>query len=131
MQRFFDVPEGARLDGLHGALVAALPGDDDGRHIAKLITQLAQQGQAIHAGKFHVSQDHRGTITRKRRQGLFGASHAKHVTTPLAQERFIAEASVFLILDDEYFVQALYGFRHRDESIRRPGPQPSDRQAAT
>ena len=101
LQGLFDVPEGARFNGGNRAFFTALAGNDDGWNGFQFLAQTAQQREPVHARQLHVGDQNGGAVTRKVGQGVFGAGDAEHVESPLPQQRFVAEAGVFLVLDNQ------------------------------
>ena len=102
LERLFDVPEGAGLDGRDGALFAAFSGDDDGGNVAQAPRR---GGRAASVRPFPGSSTSAirtaGRIFGESRQGFLGAGNAQHVQSPFAQQCFVALARVFLVLDDQ------------------------------
>ena len=65
------------------------------------LAQVSQQVQSVHSGQFHVGDQRRGRKFGKTRQRVLGAAHAQHFVSPSSKQRFVADARVFLVLNDE------------------------------
>ena len=70
-ERLFDVPVGARFDGLHDSFVAAASRDDNHRNLLDFLDEMAQQLQSVHPGKLDVGQDHIRRKFGKSGEGVF------------------------------------------------------------
>ncbi len=121
LQRLFDVPVGARFDGLDDAFVAAAPGNDDDGNAQNFVAQLLQQVEAVHAGQLDVRENQAGLKFLKFRERFFAAADAENFPVPFAQQGFVALAGVVFIFDDQNAL--LVGIRgcHRNfESTSSP-----------
>ena len=70
-------------------------------NLLNFVAQVAEEFQAVHSGQFNIRQNYIGGEFWEFRESVFAAANAQDVAVPLAKQRFVAFAGIFLIFDDE------------------------------
>ena len=103
------VPEGAVLDGLHGALDGGAARHEDHGHVEIGLADGAQEREAVHVGHGDVADDDVEALILRERRRLAAVVRDRHAVAGGRERARIAPRGHRLIVDDEHLGFGFFG----------------------